>query len=148
MKKQQQQQRWIWHGATLAAAVLAVLISIAAAVLGGLAFTNVNYHNGETLIHTPGALPATPYPIYLNQAAAPLGMILPSTLDGRVGNVYRVWSLTAQPHTISIAAGGGITWDGVNTVATFGGAIGDGLVFEVIAKNKVVVLSVINVAFS
>ena len=142
-----QVQGWIWHGATLAAAILAVIIAVVAIVLGGLAYTNVSRFTGEVSIHSSGALPDSPFPIYLNQAAAPLAMLLPIDLGNRVGNVYRVWSKTAQPHTLTIASGGA-TWDGTNRVATFGGAIGDGLVFEVIDATKVVVWTSINVAFS
>lgn len=140
-------QGWIWHGATLAAAILAVLISVAAIVLGALAYNNVSRFTGEVLIHSSGTLPDSPFPIYLNQAAAPLAMLLPIDLGNRVGNVYRVWSRTAQSHTVTLAAGGP-TWDGTNRVATFGGAIGDGLVFEVIDTTRVVVWTSINVAFS
>jgi len=142
-----QQKQWVWRGAVIAAAILAVLISIVGATLGGLAYTNVGRFTGEHLIHSSGPLPESPYPLYLNQAALPLNLELPIDLSNRVGNVYRVWSLTAQPHTLTIAASGA-TWDGANRVATFGGAIGDGLVFEVTAANRIVVWTVNNVIFT
>jgi hypothetical protein len=141
------QKQWVWRGAVIAAAILAVIISIVAVVLGGLAFSKVESFNSEHLIHSSGALPDSPYPLYLNQAALPLNMELPLDLSNRVGNIYRVWSLTAQPHRLTIAASGA-TWDGTNRIATFGGAIGDGIVFEVTAPNRIVVWTVNNVVFT
>lgn len=135
-----QKKVWIWHGATLAAAILAVLISIVGAALGGLAYTEVVKFSGETLIYSSGTLPSSPYPIYLNQAAFALAMVMPTDLSGLVGNVYRVWSLTAQPHTVTIPS--------TNQIATLGGAIGDGFVFEVISANRIVVWNAINVVFN
>lgn len=140
-------EQWIWRGAVIAAAILAVLISVLAAVLGGLAYTNVGKFTGEVLISQSGPLPDSPFPIYINQAATAVNLELPIDLENRVGNVYRVWSRTAQPHTLRIAAMGA-TWDGANRVATFAGGIGDGLVFEVTAPNRIVVWTVNNVIFS
>ena len=76
-------------------------------------------------------------------------MTLPNDLGHLVGIRFRVWSRTAQPHTIRIAAGGlNPTFDGTNKLATFGGAIGDGFVFEVIDRNRIVVEPVRNVVFT
>lgn len=142
------QEVWLWRGAIFAAAVLGVLAGITGCILGGLALGRVNHFNAPGIIHQSGVLPASPEPLYLDQAAAPLQMTLPSNLADRVGNVYRVWSRTDQPHTLQIAAGTGTTWDGTNFKATLGGAKGDGLVFEVVAPNQIVVHLVRNTVFS
>ena len=76
-------------------------------------------------------------------------MVLENDLGSRIGRVYRVWSRSAQPHTVRITSGAlATTWDGTSTLATFGGAIGDGFVFEVISKTQTVLLSVNNVVFT
>lgn len=142
------QDVWIWRGAVLAAAALAVIAGVLGCILGGIAFSTDSHFNHPHRIRVSGEIGSTPYVIHLDQATSPLAMTLPTELSSRVGNVYRIWSLTAQPHTITIGGGTGTTWDGTNTVATFGGSAGDGFVYEIISPNKIVIWSVTNVAFS
>lgn len=129
--------------------VLSVLAAGAALGVGVYAYYAATNANSAATIKAGGVLPSSPYSVYLDSPSIPLAMILPNTLEGRVGKVYRVWSSSAQAHTIQIDAGNqDPTFDGTSTLATFGGAIGDGFVYEVIAPNRIVLISVNNVVFS
>ena len=129
--------------------VLCVAAAVAAVVIGVLGYNAASAANSAATIKAAGVLPASPYSVYLDSPSLPLAMILPNTLGDRVGKVYRVWSSSAQPHTIQINAGNeDPTFDGTSTLATFGGAIGDGFVYEVIAPNRIALIAVNNVVFS
>ena len=143
----EEQQVWIWRGAILGAAIIGVLAGITGCIVGGIAISNSNNFNSYAAIVYSGPLPETPYAIYLDQAAIPLQMTLPGDLTSRVGNVYRVWSRTTQPHSIVFPTGVGTTWNGVHTKAVWSGAIGNGLVFEVIGPNRVGVVAAVGVSF-
>ena len=141
-------EQWIWRSAIFAAALVGVIAGVVGSAVGGLALNGYNNQIQPLQLYVSGVLPTTPFPIYLNSAGGPMSMTMPADLSPYIGTIYRVWSKTAQPHTIVITAGMGATWDGSATVATFGGAIGDGIVFEVISSNRVAVISVNNVVFS
>ena len=132
--------------ATFAAAALSVLLLIVAAVLGGLAFTQVYRYSSPLYPVVSGVLPPSPYVFYLNAAASPITLTLPQNLSPYVGGIYRIVSLTAQPHVIHLAQPGA-TWDGTSVTATFGGGIGDGIEFEVISASRIVLWSVNGVTF-
>lgn len=122
---------------------------VAALVVSVLAYQDAGNPQSATTHLISRVLPVTPFAHYLDATDAPLAMLLENDLSGRVGHVYRVWSRSAQPHTVTIQAGGhNPTWDGTSKTATFGGAIGDGFVFEVVDKNKVVLVAVNNVVFA
>lgn len=139
------EEPWIWRGAILAAAVVGVLAGVVGCIVGGIAISNTNNFNSYLPVYASRAIPVTPYAIYLDQAALPVQLTLPYDLTNRIGNIYRIWSRSEQPHFIDMVQ---MTWDGVNNRAVFGGAIGDGLVFEVISPTRVALLSVVNVHFS
>lgn len=126
---------------------LAVLV-VASAVLGGLA---LNYSMYTTRFHrytVDGSIDNSPFAIYLD-ATTPLAMTLPNDLTNYVGRTFTVVSQSAQAHTVTLSAGTlSPTWDGTNTVATFGGAIGDGVTFHVFDRDKITVISNTNVVFS
>lgn len=137
--------RWKARGAIIAISVLAIIVAAVAIGLAGFAISHNNNESGPRLLYISGPLPSTPFVTYIDQAAAPLAMTIP--LGGfAAGNVYRIWSRTAQPHTLTLQ--GGATWDGVKTVATWSGAIGDGLVFEFLDSTKVGLHTVKGVVFS
>jgi hypothetical protein len=142
----QEKEEWWYRGALMAASILAICAGVVAAVLGGLAWTQLGYYNSPGLVYGSGILPVNPFVFYIAAAGTPVAMTLPNDLTPYIGNIYRVWSKTAQAHTLTIS-GLGSTFDGVATQATFGGAIGDGLIFEVIAANRIVVISSVNVVF-
>lgn len=129
--------------------VLCVLAATAAIVMGVLGYQYGAADNSAVVVRLSTVLPSSPNAILLDSASVPLSMTLPNDLSHLVGLRFRVWSITAQPHTIRIATGAYTsTWDGSNKLATFGGAIGDGLVFEVIARDRIVAEPVRNVVFS
>ena len=136
-----------WHTpATFACSILAVIISAIAITVGGLAYTYYGYSTSPSPIYGSGPLPSTPYAFYIRSSAVPVQIVLPADLTPFVGKVYRIWSLTAQGHTIVI--GGGFNYfNGAANTATFGGAIGDGFEFEVISPTFVRVISDVNVVF-
>ena len=80
-------------------------------------------------------------------APASAAMTMLGDLSSYINNQICVVSKTAFPHTITIGAGG--TWDGVNSIATFGGVIGDGLCFLVFSSTQVhITSSPIGITFS
>lgn len=137
----------ITKGIVVSASILAVIIAVVVAVVAGFSLTYVNYFNSPVPIYNEGVLPATPYVFHLEGSGSPVVLTLPNDLTDRIGNIYRIWSKTNQPHTVTIT-GTGTTFDGVSTQAVFGGSIGDGFTFEVISKNRIVLGIVSNVIFN
>lgn len=136
-----------YRTAIFALSILCVAAAIAAIVVAVLAYTNYQNFSAPASVLGSGPLPNAPYAFYIDSAGAAAALVLPNDLSGYVGNIYRVWSRTSQPHTLTLY-GMGTTFDGTTRVATFGGAIGDGLVFEVIAPNRAVVIASVNVVFT
>lgn len=133
----------------VAIVVLTLLLSIIATVIAVLGWQTADTYHSPTVHLINNVIPTTPGPHYLAATAIPLAMTLPNDLSGREGHVYRIWSRSAQPHTVQIASGGqNPKFDGGTTLATFGGAIGDGFIMEIIDKNRVVVGPVTNVVFT
>lgn len=137
-------------GGMVAGVIAGVAIAIAALILALQAHSSVGDLVNVQFVDTSGEIKPTPYNLVLSSSAAPTAHTLPNDLTPYIGATYSIHSSTAQPHTITIDAGSlTSTWDGTNTIATFGGAIGDGLTFRVIAKDRIVVIpSPTNVAFS
>ena len=105
---------------------------------------NEGYNFASVIGHTvSGNLRDGPF-LQTLDATSPLAMTLPADLTPYVGRVYHVWSTSAIAHTITST----VKWDGTNSVVTFGGAIGDGLVFAVVAPNRIVIETQINIALS
>lgn len=92
-----------------------------------------------------GPLQIGPKTQYINVAAV-AAMTLPGDLSSYLDDPYCVISKTAFPHTITMGAGA--TWDGANTIATFGGAAGDMICFHVFSSTQVAVGPIQNIAFS
>ena len=124
-----------------------LLIAVVFAILAGLAYHYSTQFNSPLSIYVNQQMPVTPYGIHIGGSALPVGLTLPNDLTPYIGNIYRIWSISPQAHTLTIQ-GTGSTFDGVTTVATFGGAIGDGLMFEVLQANRIVLISVNGVTFS
>ena len=133
----------------VAFSVVGVLCAIAAIVVAVLAYNAANFPTSFVVHQSDGILSNSISSHYLESSGVPLAMTLPSDLSNYIGRKYSVWSTTSQVHTIRIASGGfDPTFGGTATLATFGGAIGDGLVFEVMAKNLIVAIQVFNVVFT
>ena len=139
--------QWKYRGFTLATSLLAAIFGIAAIVLGALAYSYLQYHIDPAIIRGPGPITSSPYVFYIDASGFPAELILPNDLSDYVGKVYRVWSRTSEAHTIRIA-GFGVTFNGVGSTLTFGGAVGDGVVFEVISPAFVVIHNSRNVVIS
>jgi len=134
--KDRVQTQWKYRGFTLATSVLAIMFGIAAIVLGALAYSYLQYDIAPAFVRGSGPIPPTPYVFYVDAGSA-AAMVLPNDLSAYVGKVIRIWSRTSQAHTLTID-GFGSTFDGLGNTVQFGGAIGDGVVFEVILPNLVV----------
>jgi hypothetical protein len=145
--EQRVKQVWWWKTAAIAATIVAVGISIAAICFGYWGWTGFNNFNQPTSIYVSQFLPPTPYPFYIEGSGMVLVLTLPSDLSAYRGNIYRIYSNTAQSHIVQIASGGA-KFDGITTTATFGGQIGDGFDFELITSKFVNVKFVKNVIFS
>lgn len=134
---------------SVATAVLGALVAVAAIIMAGFA---IGYAQRDAKLQTyvaSSAIVNSPFQHALDATAAPLAMVLPNDLSDYVGKTYQIYSRSNQPHTVTIAAGSlTTTYDGVNTIATFGGAIGDGFTMFVLDKNRVVILHSVNIAFS
>jgi hypothetical protein len=129
----------------IATTILAAVVAISALIVGIIAITNGD-NAGAQNIASNGVIAPTPYGKYLAATAGPLAMTWPSDLTPFVTRQYRFYSTSTQAHTIQVT--GGATYVGGTTLATFGGAIGDGFMAEVISPTKIVVTSVNNVVFS
>ena len=117
-------------------------------VLVGITLNTALYSTQITVYTNDGQIENNPLSFALDSTTA-LARSLPNDLQSYVGRVFKVYSRSAQAHTVTLTAGTlTTTWDGTNTVATFGGAIGDGLTFLVLARDKIVILSNTNVVFS
>ncbi len=128
-------------------AVFALIIAIPFAVLAGLAYTGTNQFTSPLAIYVAQQMPVAPYIIHIGGSSIPVALTLPNDLTPYIGKIYRIWSVSPQIHTVSIQ-GTGTTYDGVTTVATFGGAVGDGFVFEVLQANRIVLISTNGVTFT
>ena len=124
-------------GCGFAIIVLSSIAAVIGVVFGVLAYNSAAQSTTFASIVRDGVLPDSPYALYLDAPMAALSMTLPIDLTPRIGVIYRVWARTAHPHTIQTPLG----------LATFGGARGDGFVFEVIARDLIVVHVVNNVIF-
>ena len=133
-------------GLVILAAVVVIATIIYVAILNGDVYSVTKI----TSYLSSATIPAKTFTSSLDSTAAPLGMSMLNDLTDYVsGNVYAIYSNTAQPHTVTLIDGVlATTWDGVNTVATFGGAVGDGITFRVISSTNIVIENIINVSFS
>lgn len=129
--------------------VFILILSVCALIFAAFQYYAVEDITGVYITQANGVIPSHPFTTHLSAAAVAQLMTLPNDLSPYIGGPgFTVFSTTAQIHTITIQSGVlSSTWDGVNTVATFGGAVGDGLKFDVISKNRIVATP-INVAFS
>lgn len=125
-----------------------VVLAGTALLLAGLQYGEVNNHTSPKYIYSDMNMPSSPYALYLGKDSTVTVdlTISASDISNYIGKVYRVWSLSNKPHTIT--CGMGITFDGVNSKATFGTDIGDGIVFEVISITRIAVISVSGITFS
>lgn len=134
------------NNAIIALSVLSVIIAAVALLLAGLQYNQVYYWTDPQSISHSQAMPNSPYAFYVGGSSIALNLAIPTSLTGYIGKVYRVWSIDAgHAHTVT---SGSATFDGGSHTATFGGAIGDGFVFEVISDTRIAIISVYNVVFS
>lgn len=149
IEKQKSINQWKTTGLVTATAIVAIIISLVALCFNIYSYVHIKYVESGQRFQISGEVQPTPYTAYLDSTAAPIAMTLPNDLTPYIGVERSIISRTAQPHTVTIAAGPlSTTWDGVNTVATFGGAIGDAIHFRVIDASHIVVWVPKNVAFS
>lgn len=94
---------------------------------------------------TAGPLQIGPKTQYISVVAV-AAMTIPGDLSSYLDDPYCIISKTAFAHTITMGAGA--TWDGANTIATFGGAVGDTICFHVFSSTQVTVTGEQNMAFS
>jgi hypothetical protein len=135
-------------GAIIGLAAFAFICSAIALGVSIYFASNVNNHTSPKYIYSDMNMPSSPYAFYLGKDSTVTVDLTISANDisNYIGKVYRVWSLSNKPHTIT--CGSGITFDGVNSKATFGTDIGDGIVFEVISTTRIAVISVSGVTLS
>lgn len=142
-------RKWNLAGCVCATSIVSVIIAIAAVIMATITVINQGNLTGVESRETSGEIRPTPFATSLDSTAAPIAMTMPNDVSAFAGATRAIYSTTSQPHTVTISAGAlGTTWDGVNLVATFGGAPGDGFEYRVLAKDLIVVTSVKNVVFS
>jgi hypothetical protein len=141
-------RKFNWAPIFILFVILAVGGATVALITAVVASNNASYSLSSQSYTSSGELNTTPY-LHLLSSAGVLAMTLPGDLTPYLGKCYNVRSTTAVAHTITIQVGGfSATWDGTSTIATLGGAIGDGLAYCVIANNRISVVASTNVAFS
>jgi len=139
--------KW-WSNCAAGTAIFAIIAVAGVAVLAAIALNSARHKDRLQTFTTSTEINNTPYKVRLD-GAGPLAMTLPNDLSGFVGATYFITAGTAQIHTVTISPGPlTTTFDGVNTIATFGGAVGDGIEMEVISKDRIVIFGNVNVAFS
>ena len=139
--------KW-WSNCAAGTAIFAILAVIGIGILAGIALNSARYKDTISSYTQSGVIQNTPYKIRLD-GTSPLLMTFPNDLTPYVGATYVITAGTAQAHTVTITAGSlSTTYDGVSTIATLGGSVGDGFMIEVIAPNRIVILSNINTVFS
>ncbi len=131
----------------ISVAAFALVISVAFAVLAGFAYGEAYRYSTPLALYVNQQMPASPFIFHIGGSALPVALTLPNDLTPYIGRIYRIWSVSPQVHTMTIM-GTMSTFDGSSTVATWGGSIGDGIEFEVLQSNRIVLISVNNVAFS
>lgn len=130
----------------IALSVFAVVISLIAVLLTGLQYSAVYYYVTPKYVSTSQPMTNYPYAFYIGGANVPLNLQIPNDLTTYVGKIFRVWAIdVGHMHTVT---SGTATFDGSSKIATLGGAIGDGFVFEVISGNRIAIISATNVVFS
>lgn len=131
-----------------------IIIVIVAAVFTGIAYSNANFPLTSKSYKSSGQLQGFPHGHSLDGSGAPMAMTLPADLTDYTGKEYSVCSTTDQPHTITIetvAFGVQTYWNNglvQGTVVTFGGSIGDCVLFKVVDKGHITILSAVNVLVS
>jgi hypothetical protein len=146
MKKLQDGQQKSARNLVIAIAVFSLLVSAAAV---GVAVFAYNRYSTVKNLSVSQTIPPSSSGVYIESASTPIALTLPNDMSEYIGRVYHIWSLTAQPHTVTISTGLAVSkFTGMTGTATLGGAIGDGFVFEVISANHAVILSSTNVVFS
>ncbi len=131
----------------ISVAAFALVIAVLSAIMTYYAYSEAYRYSQTAQIYVSSELPISPYTFRVGGSATLVELTLPNNLAPYIGKIFRIWSVSPQIHTLTIM-GTGSTFDGSSTVATFGGAIGDGFVFEVVTSNLIVVISVNNVVFS
>lgn len=128
---------------------IAIVITIVAIIIASSALCIALYSVNNKVYKVDSVISNSPFSVQLSSTSA-LAMTLPNNLKDYVGRTFHVYSVTAVPHTITISSIGSLTtsWDGVNTIATFGGAIGDGITFHIIDIDKISIISNTNVVLS
>lgn len=96
--------------------------------------------------HTSGGPIQPSTQIQYIDVAAVAALTLPIDLTPYVNNKICLISHTAFAHTVTLGAG--TTWDGANTVATYGGAANDAVCFIVTSLTSLLVISSNNIVFS
>lgn len=136
------------YGCLTGTVIFSLVLTLGVALLACFALAYSLYPITNTLYTQSGPLKNNPLVGHLD-ASSSIVLTLPNDLGNYVGRTFTYYSRTAQPHVIEIQSGTlTTTWDGVNTVATFGGAKGDGIVFHVFDRNQISVISNTNVVFS
>jgi hypothetical protein len=136
------------YGCLSGTVIFALVLSLGVALLSAFALSYALYPITNTIYTSNAAIQNSPLVGHIDSSVA-LTLTLPNDLSEFVGRTFTFYSRSAHPHVIQIQGGTLTTsWDGVNTVATFGGAKGDGLVFHVFDRNQIAVISNTNVVFS
>lgn len=138
---------WWWGGITIAATVVCIGIAIAGIIFGYWAYTGLNQFNQPRIVYFSQFITNTPYVYYIEASGAPVVLSLPGDLTPYIGNIYRIYSNTAQPHVVQFS-GPTATFDAAATTATFGGNIRDGFEFEVTSAQIANVKNIKNVVFT
>lgn len=136
----------------LTAAVILIAVMVILALVNAVSANNTSSQLLTGVQYVSSGQIQTSYMVQsLSGAGAPLAMVMPNDLVHYVGKQFHIYSTTAQPHVIEIGAGSiSTSWTaiGVNRIATFGGAIGDGISFHVGTDKRIIVTNTNNVVFS
>lgn len=133
-------ENW-WWGCGAGFVFFVLLIGLAALGIGVWAVVQSEYPLKQNTYSISTTIPSTPLSHVVTGGAA-LSMQLPNDLTRYMGREYHFDCASTALHRLTIAAGPlTTTYDGVNTIAECGGALGDGFSFKVTGPTLVRITS-------
>ncbi len=134
----------------VALSILCLLGSGAAIWVAVVGYNHGTFMTSTTTYRKSGPISASTSVHFLDATDGALTMTLENDFSGRVGEVYSIVARSAQMHTVTILSGGQNPTFGPGSakIAKFGGAIGDGFVFQITSANTMFIWFVNNVDFN
>lgn len=140
-----QERRGWWCVSFDGLLMLLTLAGLVGLIIACITLNDLNALNRQAVINQSGQLGAGMTGAYIT-TNVPVVFTLPADLSAYVGKTYHIDCAYAG-HKVEIAPGGAV-WNALNQLTATCAAAGSGLTFRVVAKDRLRVISTINVVFS